>query len=305
MSLLALALVTATPATIASVITSARPGDTVVLQAGTYRNVKITRSFTTPITIDAAGTTVRGLAISGSGVTWRSGTIVAPQGTTGVGPNVYGALVTGSRVTFSGTTFSTSRKALVLDRARDITVADSFFRGVGEDGIIASRTVGLTIVRNAFDKVIGKATSCVTATGIIRGLAKRDCTAKRGTWTDGFHADAVQMRNGVTDALIADNVVNADTQGVTQMDAIGDAPLARIRIERNSIAATIHHITLGKNCNDCLIRGNTVRRYRPKSFNAIIRPGRARRCENDTIDEPRDGSCRSYASTPSTPSRSG
>jgi hypothetical protein len=305
LSLLALALVSANPGTFASVIAAARPGDTIVLNSGNYRNLKITRSFASPITVDASGATVRGLAISGAGVTWRSGTIVAPKGTDGNGPNVYGALVTGSNVTFSGTTFGLARKALVLDRARNITIADSFFRGVGEDGIIVSRTVGLTVVRNSFDKVVGKPTSCATPRGLLRGLAKRDCTAKGGKWTDGFHADAVQMRNGVTDAVIADNVINADTQGLTQMDTTGDAPLARIRIERNSVAATIHHITLGKNCNDCLIRGNTVRRYKPTSYKAIIRPGKARRCENDTVDEPRDGSCGGYTSTPSTPKRSG
>lgn len=75
------------------------------------------------------------------------------------------------------------------------------------------------------------------------------------------------------------------------MDTIGDAPLWRIRIERNSVAATIHHVTL-TNCIECVIRANVVRRYRPTSYKAVIRPGRARRCENDTIDEPRDGRCR-------------
>lgn len=292
MSLLALALVSANPGTFASVIAAARPGDTIVLNSGSYRNLRITRHFASPITIDAAGATVRGLAISGSGITWRSGTIVAPRGTDGNGPNVYGALVTGSNVTFSGTTFGLARKAMVVDRARNITVADSLFRGVGEDGIIASRTTNLTIVRNTFDRVVGRATSCDTPGGVVRGLSRRDCKARRGKWTDGFHADAVQMRNGVTDAVIADNTINADTQGVTQMDTVGDAPLVRIRVERNSVAATIHHITLGPACNDCLIRGNTIRRYKPTSYKAIIRPGRARRCENDTVDEPRDGACR-------------
>ena len=291
MSLLALALVTAMPSTLAQTLDTARPGDTIVLQSGNYRNIVIKRIFATPITVDASGSTIRGLAISGGGVVWKSGTIIAPKGTNGVGPDVYGALVTGTNVTFSGVTFSSSRKALVLDRAKKITISDSFFRGVGEDGIIASRTEGLTVVRNTFDRTVGKPTSCTIPSGVVRGLSRRDCQKRRGRWIDGFHADAVQMRNGVTDALIADNVVNANTQGLTQMDTIGDAPLRRFRNERNSVTATIHQVTLGA-CIDCVIRANMIRRYRPANHRAIIRPGRAKRCENDTVDEPRDGRCR-------------
>lgn len=290
MSLLALALVTATPGTIAQTLDSVRPGDTIVLRSGSYRNIVIRRTFATPITIDAAGATVRGLRITGGGVIWRSGTILSPQGADGIGANGYGALVNGSNVTFTGVTFSQARKGVVLDLARRVTITDSFFRALGEDGIIASRTAGMTVLRNTFDRTIGKPTTCTVGRGVLRGLSRRDCVGRRGIWIDGFHPDAMQMRNAVTDAVIADNVVNADTQGITQMDTIGDAPLARIRIERNRVAGTIHHITLG-NCNGCTIRDNVVRRWRPDSYKAVIRSGRASRCGNEAQDEPRDRRC--------------
>ena len=290
LSLLALALVTATPATLPLVLETVRPGDTIALRSGTYATVVIRRTFSTPITIDASGSFVRGVQISGGGVVWRSGTIIAPLGQEGIGSTGYGALVTGTNVTFSGVYFSKARKGIVLDRAARVTISDSTFRGIGEDGVIASRTAGLTIVRNTFDRTVGKPSTCVTKKRVIRGLAKRDCEAQGGVWDDGWHPDAVQMRNAVTDAVITDNVLDGNTQGLTQMDTAGDAPLQRVRIERNTVSVNAHHITLG-DCAGCTIRGNTVRRWRRDSYKAIIRPGKARRCGNVVQDEASDGRC--------------
>lgn len=292
MILTALALVAATPATLDRVLQQARPGDTIKLAPANYRNIAIRRNYPTAITIDATDANVRGLQISGGGVLWRSGTLQATGGRYGFASLGYAALVTGRNVTFSGVTFTNARKGIVLDRASGISVQDSQFIRLGEDGIIASRVNRLAVQRNRFLQVLPKPTTCIIPGGsIINGLTKRDCDDRRGVWKDGYHADAVQMRNAVVDAVISDNVVDAKTQGFTQMDTVGDRPLERVRIERNTIAADAHHITLGRNCRSCSIRDNIVSRNRYSRNRAVIRPGAARRCQNRVQDEDADGRC--------------
>ena len=291
MSLLILAIITATPRTLPAALASARSGDTIRLAEGSYRDVRIDRTFSPAVTIEATDTIVRGLRIAGGGVLWRGGTVSAPAGRNGFAAAGYAALVTGQNVTFSGTTFTNAKKAMVLDRAKGVTVMDSSFLRNGEDGIIASRTARLTVLRSRFALTMAKASSCTTVDGIVYRIARRDCLARAGVWADGYHPDAVQMRNGVTDVLLSGNVVEGMTQGLTQMGTTGDAPLARVRIEGNTVAADGHHITLA-NCSGCIIRNNVVRRWRRNTYKAVIRPGAARRCENQAQDEPDDGPCR-------------
>ena len=184
-----------------------------------------------------------------------------------------------------------AKKGIVTDNADRVTIADSRFLRYGEDGVIANRTRGLTIVRSGFAEIIGKPTQCTTAGGVILNLAKRDCDTKAGAWIDGYHLDAVQMPNATTDVLLEGNVVVGKTQGLTEISASGDARLERVTIRGKSIAAEAHHITL-HSCADCLIERNTVRRYAgAPQWKAVIRPGVARRCGNDVQDEKADGGC--------------
>ena len=190
MSLLILAIITATPRTLPAALASARSGDTIRLAEGSYRDVRIDRTFSPAVTIEATDTIVRGLRIAGGGVLWRGGTVSAPAGRNGFAAAGYAALVTGQNVTFSGTTFTNAKKAMVLDRAKGVTVMDSSFLRNGEDGIIASRTARLTVLRSRFALTMAKASSCTTVDGIVYRIARRDCLAHAGVWADGYHPDA-------------------------------------------------------------------------------------------------------------------
>lgn len=289
--------ITATCATIAALVASAQ-GGTISLPKAKCEAITLKRTAAKVVTINAGGSTIRGLTINGSNIRWRSGTIVSPNGVEGKASAVYGLLIRGSaktpvsNVSVSGVRFGLSRKAVVLDTASNITLSDNRFDGYGEDGIIASQVNGLTVLRNRFVNVIGKPTSCTTAGGVIPGLSSRDCVARGGTWADGFHSDAIQMRNGVKNAVIRGNLIRGKTQGITQMDTTGDAPLENILVEQNEVWADIHHITLGgTGCIGCRIERNVVRRYAPDSYKAVIRPGPAKRCGNDVQDEKPDGGC--------------
>jgi len=285
----ALLALTATPATgdpcatfIAALATVA-PGGTVTLAKGaTCEGVKITRDMPRQTTVNLGGATLRGLVITGSNWRVRSGTLRAIGGAHMAGPLGYGVKIAGKRIRIDGALVTDAKKGIVVDLAADVTIADSRFLRLGEDGIIASRVRGFQVVRNRFAGVLGKPSECQVGMIVTYSVAKRDC---RGAWTDGYHADAVQMRNGVTDALIASNLVEGSTQGITQMDTTGDAPLERVTIRDNVVmTSTYHPITLTA-CIRCLIEKNVVRRAPGSAIKAVIRPGEARRCENDVQDE--------------------
>lgn len=277
----------ATCATIAAALASASGGDTIELR-GECGVVKVAKAFPddAPVTIDATGSALS-LEVTNKArnVVLRGGTLRATGGTTGVAMAGYGALVRGARVTFDGVGVTASKKGIVTDKASAVSVLNSRFYELGDDGIIANLTAGLVVRGNTFVDFRPTPTTCTTATAVVRGLSSRACIAQGGTWRDGSHPDAVQMRNAVTDATIVDNIVFADIQGFAQMDSKGDLPLQRVYIARNRVIAGGHHITLGTNCVGCAIERNLVGRYRPDGYKAVIRQGSALRCGNTAPDD--------------------
>ncbi|MCE7797840.1 hypothetical protein LWE61_14910 [Sphingobium sufflavum] len=276
-------------ATLAAVLASAAPGSTISVAKGSdCAGVRIARDMPKQTTLNLGGSTLRGLVITGAGWRLRSGTYRATGGAMALGPNGYAIKIAGRRIRIDGALVTDAKKGIVIDQAAGVTIADSRFLLLGEDGIIASRVAGLTVVRNRFADVIGKPTECRVGGSVTLNVPQRACA---GTWTDGFHADGVQMRNGVTDALIENNELSGAMQGIGQFDTAGDAPLERITARANRIAVTTPHtITLGE-CRECRIEWNKVTRGAGSIYKAVIRPGLARRCGNDVQDERPDGSC--------------
>lgn len=282
---------TATCATIALAIASAKGGEVINLK-GNCPKITIKNMPAKRVTINAGGARVAGLDIlpTAGNIRWRSGTITAPAGMHGFAGDGYAVKNRGTNVRLDGVLITDAKKGIVSDSAKMFTIADSRFLRYGEDGIIAANTKGLTIVRNRFAEIVGKPTECNVSGVVTFGLSSRDCAARGGTWKDGYHKDAVQLRHAVTDTLIAYNRVEGDTQGLTQMDTTGDLPLERVVIEHNMVFANAHQITLG-NCINCTIRWNVVRRFSSAGLKAVIRPGMAKRCGNDTVDEKKDAVC--------------
>lgn len=288
--------IAATCATIAIALASAKGGETITLK-GECGRIAVDRTYAKPVTVDAEAASVRGLIITGGGVVWRGGTIAAPKGVHAKGGDGYGVLIRGGTgATITGALVTDAKKAIVLDGAKDVVITDNRFLRYGEDGVIASNTKGLTILRNRFAEQIGKPTECNVGGAVSYGLPRRTCIEGGGVWQDGYHNDAVQMRNGVTDALIAHNEVEGQTQGITQMDTKGDAPLERIRIEFNTVRTDGYHpITLGA-CVDCSIRSNVVRRAAGSAKKSVIRAEAATMvCGNTVPDMPATGGARCKA----------
>ncbi len=274
----------ATCSTLAALLASPNPPATISLK-GDCAAIAIKATPSKRVTVNAGGSTVRGLTITGGNIRWRGGRITAAGGAFALSKAGYGLHLNGAaRVRFDGVLFTDANRGAVIGPASDVVIADSRFVGVGQDAIIMAQTRRVQIVRNRVAGTLGKPTTCAIGADVVRGLGKRDCLARGGAWTDGFHADAVQMRNGVADALIEGNVIEGSTQGITQMDTTGDAPLERVVIRGNRVGTDgYHRITLTA-CVDCLITGNTVARAEGSTKKAIILAGQARECGNVVQD---------------------
>jgi len=250
-------MITATCATLAALLASASPPTAIFVQPGDCPALVIKQTFAPPVTIYGPGVQWNGITISGGGVAISGGKVRSPGGQDGFAAAGYGARLTGQDITLSGMTFGASKKAIVTNGGGNIRILNNRFEGVGEDGVIASRTIGLEIVGNWFGGFTPYKTTCTAADGTVtRGLAKRNCV---GTWRDGYHSDAIQFRNGVTDVVISGNTVAGVNQGIGQMDSPTDRPPVRVAIIGNDVAvADFHSITVGASCIDCSIVGNRI-----------------------------------------------
>ncbi|MDF1505640.1 right-handed parallel beta-helix repeat-containing protein [Roseisolibacter sp. H3M3-2] len=272
----------ATCATIAGILAAAAGGETISLANQDCPAISIDRHFPTRVTVNAGGSVVRGLVISGGNVRWRSGAIVAPGGAYVAGPLGYGAhLKPGTAdVRFDGVTFTEANRGIAAEGVKRLAVADSRFERLGSDGIIIADSEDLVVARNHFLDTRARPSRCITPTELLTGISRAACIAILGTWFDGDHPDALQMRDGVKRARIYGNLVEGPTQGLSQMDTPGDDPLERITIELNTIITDNPHKATLTSCSSCLIRRNVVRRPIGSAWKAVILPGPALRCGN-------------------------
>lgn len=227
-----------------------QPGATVRLNPGTHELIEIKgRSFDPPVTIDASGSVVRGLRlVNVTGVTWRGGSIEAPEGRNGKGPPVYGVDMRKSHgVIFEGVTFTNALRGLVAADSRGLTVRNSRFTGLRSDGINIAGTSDVLIEGSSFTDF----------TPVKPRGSKED-----GTWKDGDHPDAIQMwatkDNRVnTDIVIRGNVIDGDTQGINTFGPRGDG-YERIIVENNRVRVRYPSAISIKDCSDCRVRFNKV-----------------------------------------------
>lgn len=280
----------ATCATILAILAQAAPGSTVQL-TGACGPLELRGSYSRPVTVDASRASVRGLRISGRNIVWKGGTLSAADGLRGKGGNGYAVHISGAGVTVKGAVITDARLGMLIHKAAQVRIESNRFTGLRADGMQIVASTGIVVAGNRFENSRPDPTVCITRAGrTVANTPKRDCD---GVWDDGDHPDAVQMRDGVADVVIEKNIVSGNTQGITQMDTTGDAPLSNVVIRANEIATdNYHHITLGA-CRGCRIENNIVKRAKGSQRKALIRPGQATRCGNQAQDEKlRDAKCR-------------
>lgn len=277
-------MILATCATIAAILSSASGGEIIQL-TGTCPTVKVTKLYKSRVTVQADKATVKGLSVTGGNITWQGGVIQAAAGAFSTGPDGYAINLRGAAsVNIENVRVTDARKGLVMDGAKSVIILNNTFDRVGEDGIIASASSTVNIVNNRFENTVGKPTVCSFLVGLTSGLSSRDCISRGGKWLDGFHPDAVQMRNGMSQVIVANNTITGATQGITQMDTTGDKPLSHVFVRNNiTKTSTYHPLTLG-NCIDCEITGNSVTRAAGSTVKTQIIPGAAMACDNSVQD---------------------
>lgn len=222
-------------------------------------DIVVQRYFRAPVVIDAGGNTISGFTVGkGAGnLTLRGGTVTARRGEVG-GVDGYAVLLRGSRnVVIDNMSFVRFNRGVVTDFADQVKIINSRF-AMGQDGIIANGGTDLEFTNNKFWQVSMIATRCVTGSQVEEGLPARACKAKGGVWTDGWHQDAIQIRNGIKQLKIIGNTIEGVQQGIGQMDARTDAPLEDVVVRDNKVSVNgFHSITFGATTNLTII-GNTV-----------------------------------------------
>lgn len=268
-------------------------GKTLTLSEDCSRNrslpaLMITNLYAKPVIINAEGRIIRGIWFSGGGnVVIRGARIEAPGGS-GIeapkgGPANYGVRIMrqAKNITLENIFFTNARKAIVFgDGSSGLIVRKSRCQGEVEDCLIAGGGSNIEFSNNIAGPFTIRPPECATSAGVQYTLNRRECQAQNGVWTEGWHNDVLQLRDGVTNVLAANNVIETTAQGLTQMDRDIDAPIRNVRFTNNTIRAGHHGLTLDR-CENCLIDRNTLKtsmghlRYR-----AVIIPGQAHACGN-------------------------
>jgi nitrous oxidase accessory protein NosD len=153
--------------------------------------------------------------------------------------------------------FFNFNRGIVTDHAWGAKVTNNRFE-MGHDGTISNAGGNLTYSDNMFVGVSFVPTTCNLAATVERGLSRRACTDKGGSWLDGWHQDAIQLRNGIDGALVTGNKITGVMQGIGQMDGTNDLPMNNIVIRNNDISVFGFHSITVTNSTKVEITDNKV-----------------------------------------------
>ncbi|WP_164155928.1 right-handed parallel beta-helix repeat-containing protein [Sandarakinorhabdus rubra] len=243
-----------------------------------------TQIFRAPVTVEAAGRTVAGLAVKGGGnLVWKGGTIRAPLGS-GIaggarGAGLYAVLITGGArgIAFDNVTFTRARKAIVMGGASGLSVRNSRCVGEVEDCLIVTKASDIDFSNNVAGPFQKNFSSCTLPDGRVEEkVGRKQCQEKAGAWKDGWHSDVVQMYNAVHNVTLANNRFDTIGHGITQFGP--GEPLRNVTITGNTIRAGRNGLRLNV-CENCRIEGNRLESAVPE-WRAVIMPGTALACGN-------------------------
>jgi hypothetical protein len=285
---------------LAEVVGHARPGDTIVLSPGEYREIRIAkRHFEPAITLDATKATLYGLRLIDSGGFIIKGgefRLPAPVTKPSTGAQIYGS-------------------ALRMDRADHITIQGSHFVGPGHadvgSGLAYGEGHGLTVAHGSafvvedttfvgffaglvFSEVDDFRISNVMASamrsdgidvaaghnGVIEGIQCSD-TAIR----DKEHPDCIQLwstgaATPTSDIVIRHNSIVGNTQGISLFSHGEGGSFDRITIEDNDVEVSMPDGITLKDSRNSIVRRNAVRTYGHGPYRAqLVAPG-AKTCGN-------------------------
>ncbi len=237
MILIALAVVAANPATVASVIAAAHPGDTVRLVAGQYPLVKIkSRTFDPPLTIDASAATVAGVQVmSSSGIKWTGGILKGAAGDTSA--TNYGFLASVSTaITIDGAHITDFKNAIVYDRVAGGQITGNWLARLTADGIDLAAARNIVVARNACSEF----------------------TPGPGAHPDCIQAWSTPAYPPVADITITGNSMVGVLQGISLFNSPGAGGFDRMTVTGNTVLTTLGDGITVSDCRGCSVRNNSV-----------------------------------------------
>jgi parallel beta-helix repeat protein len=257
---------------------------TIRILEGLITDLRITENFDDPVTYIAHDATIKGLTITGSNVSIVGGNIEAIDGSDGRGTLGYGINLRGAKnIRLSGLRIRNSDRGIVVDNC-DGLIVDSCDVSVRQDGIIANRGQNYQFTNNRFHGFYPRPTTCKIGDEIRTGLSRRDCEAIGGAWTDGDHSDAIQIRNGIRNMVIAGNRIEGIHQGIGQMDGSTDLPLDNVLVIGNDVRVTGFHSVTIPRCSNLQVIGNTTQQLTGRR--SLLRLDPTARSRDNTVLSP-------------------
>jgi hypothetical protein len=269
----AMALIAATPETLAGRLAAAGPGDVLRLAPGEYGRVEIRgREFEPRLRIEAGEARLQLVVRHSAGIDVDGGRFVAATAKSPRDSGLpmragYAAEVRdSSHVRFAGGQFSDSVRGLVVARSSDIELRDLRFDRMSSDGINIA----------GGQRVLVERVEC-------HDFAPHD----------GAHPDCVQLwasaRTGPTaDVTVRDSLARGTTMGFTAFNhpEKGQIGFDRLRFINNRAEIRRGHGVSVYDCRNCEVRGNQMTTL-PDSRNRVA--VRAIRCEDCVVEGNRDG----------------
>ena len=246
---MAVALTAAAPSRATELIAQARPGQTVVLPAGTGGTLTISnRVFSPAIHINAAAATLDAIIIrSSSGIIIDRGTIV------GSGVQSRGVMIDRSNnITVSNMRISGAHDGVVLNKSDDIRVIGNVFDGVQSDGIDIAQSHRV-LVQNNECRNFHPTPPVYSATGTLI--------------TDGDHPDCIQSWSHAdlpptSDIQIIGNRMNGLFQGIffgnNVVNGISEGGFDRVTISNNVIVGGFPNALYLDTARDSGIMNNRI-----------------------------------------------
>lgn len=266
-----MAILSATCATLASVIAAAQPGDIVRLPRQPQRcgyvrlhnldkpppgvRVEIARNQRIGLHVTAS----RGLHFSGGIFEGAGPTRPADPASPGVGIYLRGSREVSFRNGRFGTVLPHVWQGAVIGEVTDLVIRDSVFGRYRADGIQMANVERVRITGNVFDGSDVLNDRCEYPGGRIEQPTKdrNACAAAGGTWKPSTHPDGIQMFRTIRDVLISRNRVTGRQQGIGIHGPPGEG-WERLWMIDNLVESVHYYNGLANHAVDGLGRGNDL-----------------------------------------------
>ncbi len=276
MLLLALAMLTATPASLRGVVAGAHGGDTIVLAAGRYAAVTFrAQTFIPALTVDAAAASVAAVRIYNStGVVWHGGAIAGDLPASGIATGFGVVAQNSSGITISGIHITDVRTGIGFGAITGGTITGNWLSQMSSDGIDVAMSRTIAIDHN---------------------------TCSNFALAPTAHPDCIQLWSHPTaaptaDITIAHNTVTGSMQGISLFnhvrDGVDDGGFDRVVIRDNQVRNIFSIGIAVGDCRGCTVRDNLVDSLPEFEHFAqlYIRGGSVEACGNIVPRVPRQGS---------------